>query len=362
MTTDQRRVLVETYLRTNNIAETRMEFSRLFPDRMLPSINTIFYNVRKYQTHGTSLDRHRGSSGARRTVRNAENINLVREALQQNPRLSLRRNNTGFSRSSLNNMIRLDLRWHPYKIRRRHELVPGDLPRRMAYSQWLVRRFEDQGFIQKIIIGDEASFSMNGRVNTQTVREYAPAHQPPNFNFDVSSSREKINVWAALCGNRDIIGPFFYDNNINGQTYLNMLNEEVVPSMMEIFQYDLFGDVQFNDVLWFQDGAGAHRARAVSIRLRELFGENVIALGQRQEWPARSPDLTPCDFFLWGYLKSKVFTTPPPDVFALRMRIVDQFEAIRNNRELISRAVGGMNRRAQLCVEREGGHVEGYHA
>ena len=27
-------------------------------------------------------------------------------------------------------------------------------------------------------------------------------------------------------------------------------------------------------------------------------------------WPARSPDLTPCDSFLWGYMKDKVFEPP----------------------------------------------------
>ena len=27
-------------------------------------------------------------------------------------------------------------------------------------------------------------------------------------------------------------------------------------------------------------------------------------------WPPKSPDLTPCYFFLWGYMKSLVFKTP----------------------------------------------------
>ena len=29
------------------------------------------------------------------------------------------------------------------------------------------------------------------------------------------------------------------------------------------------------------------------------------------DWPARSPDLNNCDFFLWGYLKSKVYCPKP---------------------------------------------------
>ncbi|EFN65149.1 hypothetical protein EAG_00038, partial [Camponotus floridanus] len=41
------------------------------------------------------------------------------------------------------------------------------------------------------------------------------------------------------------------------------------------------------------------------------------------EWPPRSPDLSPLDFFLWGYLKSKVYKTNPRNLNNLRRRIVD---------------------------------------
>ena len=36
-------------------------------------------------------------------------------------------------------------------------------------------------------------------------------------------------------------------------------------------------------------------------------------------WPPRSPDLTPCDYFLWGYVKDQVFIPPMPlDLAELR--------------------------------------------
>jgi len=55
---------------------------------------------------------------------------------------------------------------------------------------------------------------------------------------------------------------------------------------------------------WFQDGAAPHMPNDVSARLRELFGGQIVALNFDTEWPPRSPDFTPCDFFLWSYLKS----------------------------------------------------------
>jgi len=67
---------------------------------------------------------------------------------------------------------------------RRQELKPEDLPRRRAYSQWLVDKFQEEDFLEKIVIGDEAAFSMNETINTQNVREYAPVNHPPDFVYD----------------------------------------------------------------------------------------------------------------------------------------------------------------------------------
>ena len=115
----------------------------------------------------------------------------------------------------------------------------------------------------------------------------------------------------------------------------------------------------FRNLSWLQDGAPAHRLFAARERLRELFGQHVIALYHNMEWPPRSPDLTPCDFFLWGYLKSKVYISPPVDLTDLQNRISNKVDALRNSPAIIRRAVQAMLQRGQLCIERDGGHVEG---
>jgi hypothetical protein len=46
------------------------------------------------------------------------------------------------------------------------------------------------------------------------------------------------------------------------------------------------------------------------------------------EWPSLSPDLTPLDFFLWGYLKSKVYFNRPNNLDELRQRIRAEVEHI----------------------------------
>ena len=46
------------------------------------------------------------------------------------------------------------------------------------------------------------------------------------------------------------------------------------------------------------------------------------------DWPPRSPDLTPPDFFLWGYLKSRVYVNKPRTVEELKDNIREEIAAI----------------------------------
>jgi hypothetical protein len=42
--------------------------------------------------------------------------------------------------------------------------------------------------------------------------------------------------------------------------------------------------------------------------LSDVFRNRIISSGI---WPARSPELHPCDFYFWGYLKGRVYHNNP---------------------------------------------------
>ncbi|GFX58247.1 uncharacterized protein TNCV_4050051 [Trichonephila clavipes] len=64
--------------------------------------------------------------------------------------------------------------------------------------------------------------------------------------------------------------------------------------------------------LWFpQDGATCHTARATIDLLKDTFGDHLISRFGPVNWPPRSCDLTPLDYFLWGYVKSLVYADKP---------------------------------------------------
>ena len=108
-----------------------------------------------------------------------------------------------------------------------------------------------------------------------------------------------------------------------------MINVEIIPELRCIY-----GD-QFGRIWWFQDGAFAHRPLIVRERLHELFGDHIVTLNHAIEWPARSPDLTLCEFFLWGYLKTKVYATPPENMNQLRDRITEEVNQLKDDSGLI---------------------------
>ncbi|GFX15397.1 DUF4817 domain-containing protein [Trichonephila clavipes] len=64
--------------------------------------------------------------------------------------------------------------------------------------------------------------------------------------------------------------------------------------------------------LWFQqDGATCHTARATIYLLKITFGDRLISRFGPVNWPPRSCDLTPLDYFLWSYVNSLAYADKP---------------------------------------------------
>ena len=66
--------------------------------------------------------------------------------------------------------------------------------------------------------------------------------------------------------------------------------------------------------------------------VRDWLDENFDGgwIGRRGpiRWPARSPDLTPLDFWLWGYLKEKVYAEKLQSVEELKRLITEKIAEI----------------------------------
>jgi hypothetical protein len=108
---------------------------------------------------------------------------------------------------------------------------------------------------------------------------------------------------------------------------------------------------------WFQhDGAPPHFSRNVQGILNRMYPNRWIGRGGPRHWPARSPDLNPLDFFLWGYVKNVVYNRPIHNEEDLRNRLQEAFRTITP--EMVRASKLNLLRRAQLCLEMNGGHFE----
>ena len=67
-----------------------------------------------------------------------------------------------------------------------------------------------------------------------------------------------------------------------------------------------------------QDGAVPHTANQVKNWLKEKMNKKFM---DKSRWPPHSPDLNPCNFFLWGYLQQKVYSPMPQNLDELKVNI-----------------------------------------
>ncbi|GFV81960.1 DUF4817 domain-containing protein [Trichonephila clavipes] len=133
-------------------------------------------------------------------------------------------------------------------------------------------------FHKRILFSDEAHFWLNGYVNNQNCRIWSEAN--PQVYVETPLHPEKLTVSYALWA-AGIIGPYFKNDEGHNE-------------------------------LWFQqDGATCHTARATIDLLKDTFGDHLISRFGPVNWPPRSCDLTPLDYFLWSYVKSLVYADKP---------------------------------------------------
>ena len=108
---------------------------------------------------------------------------------------------------------------------------------------------------------------------------------------------------------------------------------------------------------WFQqDGATPHTAKRTLDWLQAHFGHRVISRRCPIEWSPHSPDLTPPDFFLWGHLKDKVYSSKPKTIAELKANIVA--ETRRIGQDTIEAVIKNFTRRVAVCAQRGGRHIE----
>lgn len=344
----QRAFAVEAFIRNNeSVILAQREFRTRFqipPRDSVPDRKSIVLWVKNFRETG-SVVKKRG--GRPRSARTPENINAVRQSVLQSPQRSARKHAAALLMSdrSVRRILHMDLHFHPYKMVVVQELSRRDWQSRTEACQTILESLPPEAVV---FFSDEAHFHLCGSVNKQNLR-YWSENNPQKIHERPLHS-ERVTVWCAL-SRLGIIGPHFFEEDgnvvtVNSNRYANMITEFFEPALQQR---------AFENVWFQQDGATAHTARIVMNILRQMFPGQLISRGGDIVWPARSPDLTPCDFFLWGYLKAEVFKHRPRNLQDLKQAIRDEVQRIPQ--AMLERVHDSFRIRLQQCIDNHGHHL-----
>ena len=294
-----------------SVGQTQRLFNREFGNNSAPTRRTIYAIHRKFMESGSVVDAQR--SGRPKSGRSEENIRVLEEAYALSQRKSIRRAavELEISRSSIQRILRKDIKAFPYKLQAVHKLEEEDNDRRVEMCETLLYHYEnDPSLLDNIWFSDEAVFHLSGRVNRHNTPIWGTEN--PKVIEEKERDSPKLVVWCAISAT-GIIGPYFFRDDtrrtttVTGENYLEMLQKFFLP--------ELGNNALVENCYFQQDGAPAHYARKVRDYLNQVFPDRWIGRRGPLEWAARSPDLTPCDFCFGVTLKVK---STPHDLKTLK--------------------------------------------
>lgn len=340
--------MIKVYYSAGRNSSTAAEsYLTEYPERRQPNRRYFSKLEQNLKTHG-NFNKVRQKYGSRLP----ENIerNIVNQ-LEINPRVSVREvaTNVGVNNTCVWRVFRKN-HFKPFKFHVSNVLREGDYQRRLGFCTWLLeRKTEDHEFLNNILWTDECRFTNCGVFNRNNELVWA-VENPREVRPRRNQVRFGLNIWTGLLGNQ-IIGPHIFEGTLNSAMYVNFLETSLLD-YLENFDLE-----QRHAMWWQQDGAPPHNAAVVSRRLNVMFPGRWIGNMGPVRWPARSPDLNPLDFFLWGTLKDRVYqNVPPVNVDELHANIVNAFQSIR--RRDIQRAINSIEKRARICIRANGNLFE----
>ena len=168
------------------------------------------------------------------------------------------------------------------------------------------------------------------------------ASKTPNAIHEEPLHSEKIGVWCGLSRWR-INGPIFFDATITTAAFMEIFNTFVNQLVDEELSVGYFQ----------QDIATSHTSHSSVAEIQSFFGDCIISKGL---WSPHSPDLTLPDYFLWGYLKRRVYQNKPRTIDAFKVDITEEIQAVTV--DILARTFQNMACEVQSCLDVNIGHFQ----
>lgn len=321
------------------------EYQRRYPRRRVPDrkvFSRIFNNLRESGTLPSA------NISSQRGLKHDDAVENILRTVERSPTTSARRisRQLNIPKSS----VWRTLHFHglyPFHVQKVQHLQPGDFAARLQFCQWIN---DNHGILSRLLFTDEATFTRDGINNTRNSHQWSEEnpHATVDTNFQY---RFSVNVWCGMI-DYQLIGPFVLENRLTGQSYLEFLQNEFFPLLEEVPLSKRM------DMFFQHDGAPPHSTRHVTEFLNEHFAGKWLGRRGPVNWPPRSPDLTPLDYCLWGWMKSEVYKLKVNTRDELVARILNTAALIKEREDVLRRATQDLWKRVTKCIDFNGGIFE----
>lgn len=340
--------MFECYIESNKNKDAALDlYFERYPERQQPEkqiFQRLYHNLSEYGSFVKPRSKNYNKENRER-----DEINTL-ACVAADPTISSRNieKDVGTSKSKILKTLKKH-RYKPYKIRKVHNLHPGDEERRLEFCHWYLQQINrNPNFFQNIIWTDEAFISSEGIFNRHNNRYWSNIN-PHQTVARIQQGRFGFHVWVALYQNR-VLNYNIFNENLNAQGYMQILEECVI---MELDNMPL---ATRNLVYFQQDGAPAHNSHMVRQLLNVNFAENWLGTYGPNRWPPRSPDLTPLDFYFWGFIKNEIYKIRSNTLEELRANFINCIRRVPNIH--IFNATRSVTSRVQKCIEQNGRQFE----
>lgn len=335
--------------------------------KQYPSNDAIRRCFDNWESHGTGRDRRysiQGAGGRPVSVNTPEFRDELREHLLVNPSTTQAEmvNEFKVSAGTIHTAIKM-IGFKPYKLRKCQVITPVNKRRRLMWGLGMKEKaIDDPDYAATFWYTDEAYLqSGQPHINTRNTRHYADSIESVSPDFYEAGARSqsgfRVSVWAAVCFGRPVYHHIWAeDKSVNGPNYKGLLQNK--------FFHQLRGPWRRGDG-YQQDGAKPHTSDLVMTYLatktkKVMSNRNWTIPGcETPPWPPTSPDLNPCDFWLWSVLRKKVYANKRPTSRNEFVRQIQAaFDEINADQDQINSAILNINKRIDLVVKCEGGIFE----
>lgn len=342
------RAVVKSYAKAGKSAsEAHTLLQQAFPDSC-PSLRTIFRWHREYLDGRDSIEDERGRH-PKKTLRTPANIDEISSQIIKDRRLTIQELATasGLSYGTTQLIITEDLglskisaRWVPRLLSDEHKEA------HLRFSRDFKNRafYEGKAFLESIITLDETWVSYSTPEMKYRSMQWLPKGSPAPTKAKTTASAKKVMLTC-----------FFDSKGLIYQHWVpskQTINAEYFKGVLGKFLEHLRKkrpDLIISGYLLHMDNARPHTARVT----QEFLTKKGIKL---LDHPPYSPDLSPCDFFLFPELKKNLagqkFVSDP----ALKGAVEGILKRVSKNG--LFHVFESWVSRCEKCIEIEGGYVE----